>query len=109
MHSTRMGSISPATSPNHPITPHPTPRSMIDLHQGEIFRPIDFTQPEVPTPASKKTNHRSILDHSPDIILRIGAAGCLLDANPRSEEILGTKPEFLIGKNCREIGLPEAM
>ena len=82
---------------------------MIDLHPGEIFRPVDFTPEEVLAPTHKKTNHRSILDHSPDIILRIGADGCLLYANPRSEEILGTKPEFLIGKNCREIGLPEAM
>jgi PAS domain S-box-containing protein len=82
---------------------------MIDLHQGEIFRPVEITPEEVLAPTHKKTNHRSILDHSPDIIMRIGADGCLLYANPRSEEILGTKPEFLIGKNCREIGLPEAM
>jgi PAS domain S-box-containing protein len=109
MHSTRMGSISPTSSLTHPIIPHPTPGNRIDLHPGEILRPVDVTPAEVLPPGSKKTNHRSILDHSPDIILRIGADGCLLYANPRSEEILGTKPEFLIGKNCREIGLPEAM
>lgn len=67
--------------------------------------PISETQP----PAPKRNNFRSILDHSPDIILRLSHAGCLLYANSRSEEILGTRPDLLIGKSCRELGLPEAM
>jgi PAS domain S-box-containing protein len=82
---------------------------MIDTHPGVISRPLDFMAPEAPVPASKKTNYRSILEHSPDIILKFDASGALLYASPRSEEILGTKPELLIGKSCREIGMPEAM
>ena len=82
---------------------------MIELYPEETSQPVDDISAAVPSSPCKKTNYRWILDHSPDIILRIDADGCLLYANPRSEEILGAKPQFLIGKNCREIGLPEAM
>ena len=82
---------------------------MIDPLRGVISRPHDLLPTESLALASKKTNYRSILEHSPDIILRIGADASLLYANARSEQILGAKPEFLIGKNYHAIGLPEAM
>lgn len=70
---------------------------------------IFLPESKPPNPSTKRNSFRSILDHSPDIILRVSDKGCLLYGNPRSQEILGTKPELLIGKNWRELGMPEAM
>lgn len=62
-----------------------------------------------PSSLARKNSYRSILEHSPDMILRISTEGSLLYANSRSEEILGARPDLLIGKTCRELGMPEAM
>lgn len=52
---------------------------------------------------------RSIAENSPDIILCIESTGRLVFANACSESLFGIKPEFLIGKNLSEIGLPDSL
>ena len=52
---------------------------------------------------------RFLAENSPDIILGIEASGRLAYANSRSEVIFGAKPELLIGKTFRELGLPESL
>ena len=85
--------------------------SSADLKSSSNFVDKSDLSPESKPSNSptKRNSFRSILDHSPDIILRLSDQGCLLYGNPRSEEILGTRPELLTGKNCRELGMPEAM
>lgn len=51
----------------------------------------------------------SMLEHFPDIVLRLHAEGRLLYGNPKSEVILGANPALLVGKSCHELGLPESM
>lgn len=50
----------------------------------------------------------SMLEHSPDIHLRADSQGRLMYANARSEVLFGVKPQFLLGRSFRHLGLPEA-
>jgi PAS domain S-box-containing protein len=70
---------------------------------------IRLSQSKPSLSSAKKNSYRSIVEHSPDMILRLSTEGGLLYANNRSEEILGVRPELLIGKTFRELGMPETM
>ena len=53
-----------------------------------------------------ESQFRTLAENSPDLIIRVNSDLKYLYVNSTIEEILGNPPEFYIGKNIEEIGLP---
>ncbi len=54
-----------------------------------------------------ESQFRALAENSPDLIIRVNRDLNYLYVNSTIEEITGNPPEFYIGKNIDEIGLPE--
>lgn len=52
---------------------------------------------------------RILAEQSPNIVLRIDRDSRCIYANPKIIDLIGQPPEFIIGKYCHEVGLPESV
>jgi len=57
--------------------------------------------------AASERQFRILAENSPDIILRMDAAGRFLYGNSGTASLFGLSPEEMAGRTCRELGLPE--